>query len=101
MDKYYIFAVSIQGNVLDSNFKSLTMNASILHSDNYATWTKFNTTFEVSIFIQGVANCETIKNEPCILCKLFLVLNRIYNYSMIMIPFLEILCRKHFDTLEF
>ena len=47
VEKYYIFAVSVQARprMSNNNFK---MNLAISYSDNYASWKKYNAEFNVS-----------------------------------------------------
>ena len=47
VQKYYVFAVSVQVKTLTSN-EAFTINFTILYSDNYAHWTHYNSQFKVS-----------------------------------------------------
>ncbi len=50
VEKYYIFAVSVQGQPQASK-NNFTMNLAITYSNNYARWKKYNAKFRVSNFL--------------------------------------------------
>ena len=50
VQKYYIFAVSIQGKLKIFDGSNFMMEFSISYSDNYASWFKYDRKFKVSCF---------------------------------------------------